>query len=642
MFKKVLSKGKIGGVKLENRFVMPPMGSNHGEPGGKVGDKLIEYYSARARGGFGLIIIEFVCVDPVGKAIPGQLMLDTDENIDGFKKLADRIHADGSKVFMQIHHAGRQTHSVITGTQPVAPSPIPCPVNKDLPKELTIDEIYQIIDRFADTAYRAKVAGYDGVEIHGAHGYLVGQFMSGYTNKRIDEFGGDLAGRMKFPIEIVKKIKEKCGKDFPISFRISGRERVDSGLDIQETVIISKALEKAGVDAIHVSTGVYATMPYIIAPPHISNGYLLKDALAVKQAVDIPVIAVGRINDPVMAEEIIDKGIADFVSLGRAAIADAEFPNKVKENKIDEIAPCVGCLTRCQGIAGIDPEDKGVSCMINPFTGHELTMKIKPTENPKNIVVVGGGVGGLETAWVAAARGHNVTLFEKSNKLGGVVNPGCIPPNKHELARALRYYVQMCKKHGVNIKLNTEVNEQTIIDLNADEVIIATGSVPATLSVENEGIQIVQAIDILGGNVLAGQKVLIVGGGLVGIETAEYLLSQGRAATVIEMTDNVGSDHHPSIRYFINKTLQQGGVEVLTNTKVEKFTKDGAICSTTEGERVFSGYDMVALAVGANPYNPLEKKLKGKVKSLHIIGDAKQPRRIIDAVEEGARLALKL
>lgn len=260
---------------------------------------------------------------------------------------------------------------------------------------------------------------------------------------------------MKFAVELIKNIKEKCGQDFPSIFRISGDERVESGRTIKETVIITKALEKAGADAVHVSTGVYASMPYMVAPANVPNGFNLGAAEAVKKEVSIPVIAVGRINDPVMAEDVIDKGIADFVALARASLADPEFPNKVKENRIAEISPCVGCLTRCNGMPGIDPDDHGISCMINPFCGHEHFMKITQTDSPKNVIVVGGGPAGLEIAWVAAARGHKVTLLEKSNQLGGQVLPASIPPWKHELARALKYYILMCKKYGVDIKLRS-------------------------------------------------------------------------------------------------------------------------------------------------------------------------------------------
>ena len=638
MYNKIFEKGNIGKLELDNRLVMAPMGSHYG----KINEGAIAYYAARAKGGFGLLITEFTCVDQVGKAQPDQLMIDSDDYIPEFKKLTDRIHEEGGKIFLQLQHSGRQATHYVTGMQPVAPSPIPCPMIGEMPRELTVEEIYEIIEKFGEGAVRAQKAGYDGVDISGGHGYLVAQFLSSYSNKRSDEFGGDINGRAKFAVELIENIKKKCGKDFPVSFRISGDERVEGGRKANETAIIARILEEAGVDAISVTAGVYGSMQYIIPPANVLNGYNLADAEVIKKAVNVPVIVVGRINDPIMVEDVLARGIADFVALGRASLADSEFPNKVKENRTGEISPCVGCMTRCVGAPGIDPGDTGVSCMLNPFSGHELTMKITKTENPKNIVVIGGGLGGLEAAWVSAARGHKVTLFEKNNKFGGQVVPGSVPPAKHELGRAIKYYVTMCKKYGVDIKLGAEADVDTIIAANADEIILATGSTPITPNIPNDGITIVQAIDVLRGKVTAGKNALVVGGGLVGLETAEYLLTLNSKATVVEMKDKAGEGLNQSTQYFIFKNLKEGGVDVLTNTKVEKFTRDGAICTDPSGEVNLSGYDMVILALGSKAYNPLEESLKGKVKSLHLIGDAVRPRRIVDAVEEAARLAISL
>nr|HML48064.1 FAD-dependent oxidoreductase [Clostridia bacterium] len=389
-------------------------------------------------------------------------------------------------------------------------------------------------------------------------------------------------------------------------------------------------------------TGVYASMPYMVAPQNVPQGFNVDAAHAVKKAVTVPVIAVGRIIDPTMAEDVLAEGKADFIALGRASLADPAFPNKVKEGKADEISPCVGCLTRCNGAPGVDPDDRGVSCMINPFCGHEQTMRITKAEKPKKVVIVGGGVGGLEAAWVAAARGHHVTLFEKRDKVGGQVIPGSVPPYKQELSRAIRYYATMCKKYGVAMRLGVEASARDILSLKPDEVILATGSKPAALDIPNEGIPVVQAVDVLSGKAMAGSRILIVGGGLVGLEIAEYLLTQNRQPTVVEMLDKAGEGLSPSIQYFVFKALKEGNVDILTGTKVKKFTKDGAICDSPQGEITLRGYDMAVLAIGSQANNPLKDELKGKVKSLHVIGDAETPRRIVDAVEEGARLALAL
>jgi len=597
---------------------------------------------ARASGGFGLIITEFACISEEGKAVPGELMITRDDYIPGFKKLTEAIHKAGGKIALQIHHAGRETMSAITGRQPVAPSPIPCPVNREIPKELTTEEVYQLIEKFGEAALRAQKAGFDAVEIHGAHGYLVSQFLSPYTNKRIDEFGGDLTGRMKFAVELIKKIKKKCGQDYPLIFRISGEERVEGGMGIRETAAVARGLAEAGADAIHVSTGVYASLVWTVAPYNVPQGYNLAAAETVKKAVNVPVIAVGRIVDPLMAESVVASGIADFVALGRASLADADFPLKVQQNRIQEISPCVGCMTRCQGVPGVRPDDHGVSCMVNPFAGHEDTMVIRKTAKPKKVVVVGGGPGGLVAAWVAAARGHQVILMEKSAQLGGQFLPAAVPPGKQELARAIRFYIEMCKKYNVEILLNLEADAALVESLQPDVVILATGAVPKELHVPNQGLPVVQAVDILAGKGSPGQRNLIVGGGQVGLETAKYLLNQNRQATIIEILGSVGEDMHVHIKHFLFKTLETGGVEILTNMEVKEFTKDGALCQSDKGERKLTGYDLAILALGSEAYNPLEQELRSRLKEVHVIGDAAKPRNAVVAIDEGALLALEI
>lgn len=641
MFESLLQSGNIGNVRLKNRMIMPAMGCGHGGMDGSVTDDLIEYFAARAKGGFGLVITEYTFVDPAGKANPGQLAIYSDAFIPGCRRLTNRIHTEGGKIFMQLHHAGRETMQQTTGAQPVAPSAIPCPMLGGQPRELTTEEVYDLIEKFGDAAVRAQKAGFDGVELHAAHGYMIAQFLSSYVNKRTDEFGGDLTGRSRFAVEIIQNIKKKCG-DFPVCVRISGEELVEGGRQITETKALAKLLERGGADALHISLGVYAVMPYMVPPSNVPIGFITKYAEAVKKSVKIPVITVGRINDPVLADSLIEDGIADFVSFGRASLADAEFPLKVQENRIDEISPCVGCMTRCNGTPGILPGDYGVSCAFNPFSGHESSLKIKAAASPKNVVIAGAGVGGLEAAWIAAARGHRVLVLEKAAKAGGQVLPGCMPPNKSELARAIKYYLTMCKKYGAEIRYNTEAAAESILACKPDVVILATGATPIRPNIPNEGIRVTQANDILSGNAPMGYNNLVVGGGMVGLETAEFLLSENRRATVVEMLDKAGADMNGSVAFFVFKALREGGVEIRTNTKVERFTSDGAVCSGKDGEILLSGFDNVILAIGSKAYNPLEESLKGKISELHVIGDAIQPRRIAAAVEEAARLAVNI
>ena len=643
MFENVLEKGKIGKVELRNRFVMPAMGSGHSERDGSVGEESIEYYAARARGGFGLIITEYVGVDPDGMGARNQFKIYSDEHTNGFIKLAEVVHSHGSKIFMQLHHGGKWADSRISGHPTVSASPIPWHVRDETILELSTQGVYDLIEKFGDAAFRAKKAGYDGVELHGAHGYLIPQFMSTYMNRRIDEFGGDILGRSRFATGVVRNIKQKCGGDFPVIMRLSGDETADGGMRLNETRVMARLLEEAGTDALHVSAGMpsaYGDKGYSLASFRTPMGFLTYLAEEIKKSVKIPVITVGRIVDPAMADSIIRDGMADFVSLGRASLADAEFPKKVLEGRTDEISPCIGCMSLCLTGPGPDGVSPGASCALNPFSGHEFDMKIEPAAKKKTIAVVGAGVGGLEAAWVSAARGHDVVLYEKNGRPGGQAFTAGMPPNKQGFMLAIKYYMAMCKKHGVDIRLNAEVTADTVLSLNPDAVILSTGAIPMSLNVPNEGIAVAQATEVLHGELVPGKNVLLVGGGLVGLETADFLLHQMRTPTVVEMLDSAGEDLVGKETFI--KSLHDGGVKIMTGTKVERFTKDGAVCSTPEGEITLSGFDMVVLAVGSKPYNPLEKELQGKIPELHVIGDAKEVRRIKDAVREAAELAIRI
>ena len=497
---------KIGTMEVKNRFVMPAMGTNYAEADGTVSQQMIDYYVERAKGGFGLCVVEVTAIHPAGKAISRQVGLFSDKFIDGFKKLVDGVHKEGAKICIQLHHCGRQTTPETNGGYtPVAPTSIICPVNQVLPHELTTEEVYQTIEDFAMAARRAKEAGADAIELNGAHGYLIAQFMSPYSNKRLDEFGGNFTSRMRFPIEIIRAIRSEIGSGMPIIFRFSGEDKVEGGRDITEGQMIARMVTENGVDAVSISNGTYASLSWMSGPGARPQGYNSYAAEAVKKVVDVPVITAGCIKDPQVAKELILQGKADFVALGRTSIADPEFPNKTRINLVDEISPCISCLQGCLGQLFVGDQ---VGCLINPFTGKEGTMKITQTDSPKKVVVVGGGPAGLEAAWISAKRGHDVVLYEEKEVLGGQFRLAGIPSTKHDIITALKYYIRMCDKYGVEIKLGNEFTDESMRVENPDAVIIATGGKPLIPNIKGiNNPRFVDAIDVLDGRKPVGNKV---------------------------------------------------------------------------------------------------------------------------------------
>ncbi|NLL46768.1 MAG: FAD-dependent oxidoreductase [Clostridiales bacterium] len=641
-FKVLFSPIRIGNMEVPNRFVVPPMGTNLGNPDGTISQEMIDYWEARAKGGWGLIIVEVTAVDPLGKAIPFQPCLFDDSFIPSFKKLADTVHRYGTKIAVQLHHAGRQTSSQIMGEQPVAPSPVPCLVSKEMPRELSTGEVYEMIEKFGDAALRARKAGLDAIEVHGAHGYLIGQFMSPHSNKRVDEFGGSFHNRMRFPVEVVRNIRRKVGGAFPVIFRISGDERVTGGINIEESRAAARVLEDAGVDALHVSVGVYGSMQYIIPPADIPPGFLLPYSEEIKKAVSVPVIGVGRINHPALAKDAILSGKADLLSWGRQSLADPETPNKVAAGLIEDISPCIACNQGCVGYI-FDPDKMKATCLVNPFCGREGKMKIEPAVKKKKLVIIGGGPGGLEAAWVAAARGHSVLLFEKESVPGGQFRVGAIAPAKQEITKSISFYTHMGRKYGVDFRFGVEAKAEQIIAEKPDVVIIATGaeaSIPDIPGIDNP--KVVTSTEILLGLKDPGTRVLVIGGGMVGSETADLLGEHGHEVTIAEMSPEIGRDVQESVRYFLFRRLKKYKTTIYTNTTVKEITND-SVRAEKDGEEIeLRGFDTIVIAVGATSVNTLERELDGKVPELYVIGDASETRKAIDAIEEGASIAIRL
>ena len=626
----------INSVTIKNRLVVPAMGTNLAHPDGTVSESLIDFLAARAKGGFGMIITEAVGISSETKAVRHELGLWDDKFIPGMKKLVDAIHSHDSKVFVQLLHPGRQTSKRLS-KRIVAPSPIPCPIGVDIPEELTVAEIERIVLAFAENAVRAREAGADGVELHGANGYLLAQFMSRGTNCRNDAYGGGYEGLMRFPLEVVRKVRDLAGEDFPIIFRISGDERLPGGRTIEETSLITQRLESAGVDAFHISTGAYGSVQYMVPPMSVSPGFNVADAWYIKQNTSKPVIAVGRISDPALAENILATGRADLVALGRSSIADPELPNKAFQGRSADICWCLACN---QGCIGRVFQGKPLACMINPQAGREKEMELHPAEASRKIMVIGGGPGGMEVARTAALRGHQVELFEKSSNLGGQLNLAAVPPCKQDMAKGAAYLAQQLRKTGVKVHLDHEVTVDTIKEMSPDAVVIATGArsiIPGIPGVKQANV--CTALDILKGSFRPGKNILVIGGGLIGAETADHLSGLSRRkVTVIELLPDIATDMESSSRLFLFDRLERKKVRIITDAMVKEIKDDQVFFKQGGEEKYISGFDTFVLAVGVTSANSLESAVRGipGIRSVHVVGDALRPGRVIDAIAGGA------
>lgn len=629
---------RVGRVEFRNRIVMPAMSTNFSNTDGSVSQRQIKYYSERAKGGVGLIITEAICVESrFGKLSPTQLCIDHDKYLAGLNELVEEVKRHGARIAAQLHHAGRRAQW-INGERPLAPSDhLPSPAGIT-PKTLSKEEISFLINCFAEGARRAKAAGFDAVEVHGAHGYLIAQFLSPYTNRRTDEYGGDLKGRSKFAIEVVRRIKEIVGSDYPVIFRISADEFIEGGLTLNETKVISAMLEDVGVDILHVSAGAYETRHWTSAPPSIPPGHLVPLAAEIKKTVEIPVITVGRITDPELANKIIAEGKADFVAMGRALIADPFMPKKAMEGKLNEIRKCIGC-NRCLTRFG---DMLHVKCSINPTVGREAEAKIVPTNNPKKVIVIGGGPAGLEAAYIASLRGHGVTLFEKKDKLGGQLLIASVPPYKETLKVFMEYLISKVKEAGVKIKTGVEVTPETVEKETPDVVIVATGASPIIPKIAGVNLpSVVTAWDVLLGKAKVGDSVVVIGGGMVGCETAEFLADTGKSVTIVEMLEKIAIDVDFRTRVFLLQRLENKRVRMLVKTKVEEITPKGIVASQ-DGKKTTIPGDTFVLAVGAKPERQLYETLKRTFKDIHIIGDCVNPRKILEAIEEGFLVGLHI
>lgn len=628
----------MGSLRIANRIVMPPMATNFAEADGTVSERQIAYYRRRAQGGVGYITFEHTGILPQGKASPNMALIDKDEKIPSFQKLTTAIHQAGGKIVIQINHAGRQTSASITGLPIVAPSPIPCPVRKEMPHPLSKEEIQMIIEAFAQAAKRVQAAGADGVEIHMAHGYLLAQFLSPFSNQRNDEYGGSLENRLAVPLQVLRAVRQTVGPQFPIICRLSADEYVEGGLKISESKEIAKNLEKNGADALHISACLAASV-YLNHPPYYApEGIFVPLAQEIKSVVSIPVITVGRIRTPHLANQILKEKKADLISMGRALIADPDLPHKAFQGKTEEIIPCISC-NRC--ILSI--RRGALQCAVNPEAGRENSLRISPTTSPKKVCIIGGGPAGMKAAEVAARRGHHVTLYEAKKELGGQFLWAALPPHKAVLREFISYLQVQLAKLPIKIFCAHPFDPSLLEKDKPDVAILATGSKP--LQPDLPGIQEARTFSIweaLSQPHLLGSKILIVGGGGIGAEVADYLSERGQKVTLVEMREGIALDLVVHLQHFLNLRLRSKGVEILTSTKAVRFGPDGLWVEDKEGLKKLSGFDSIVVAMGAIPQNELAPILKDKVPEVYIIGDAVKPREVMEAILEATETAAKI
>lgn len=640
-FSKLLQPIQVNSMRLRNRVMMPAVATKLGTESGAVSQRFIDFYVERARGGTALIVIENTCIDwPLGKGGVAPIRLDNDKYIIGMGDLGEAVHRFGAKIATQLQHTGAATGWVNTeGEHPIAPSPLPI---KDggMAREMTKEDIERVIHLFAEAARRTQMAGFDAVELHGAHGYILTQFLSPAFNKRTDEYGGDINNRMRFPLEVLRAVRAQVGPDFAVLYRYSVDEHLENGLPLEEAQIFARALEENGADLISVTAGVgMGSREWVFPPMYVERGCNRHLGRAIKEVVSVPVAVVGRINDPYTAENILQEDDADIVCLGRPLVADPALVAKAAAGHPEDIIPCISCNDGCIGRTHIH---RRLGCVVNPRTGNEEETILKLADVPKRVLVVGGGPGGMETAAVAAERGHRVILCEKGERLGGQLLLGGIPSFKDEINTYRQFLVTRLKKQWVEVRTGTEVTPEWVTHLQPDIVVVATGAVPSCPPFPGADRDEVITFDTaLRSPEAVGQQVVVIGGGETGCETALFLARSDpdREVTIVEMLDAILLTAEKANRMMLEKLLSAEGITVLTNCTVQAVSDKGLEVMHNGSPSTLVA-DTVVCAMGTRPQGAeLRDALVEQGIEAYAIGDCVAPRKIWYATHEGAEIA---
>jgi 2,4-dienoyl-CoA reductase-like NADH-dependent reductase (Old Yellow Enzyme family)/NAD(P)-dependent dehydrogenase (short-subunit alcohol dehydrogenase family) len=632
---------RIGTMTAKNRLLMSAMSINFGvDAAGRVNDQLVEYFTARARGGVGMMLVGGGAVHPTGLELPDLPKLWDDGCIPSLQAMVAAVRPYDCRFGVQLMHGGRQSYH----DQKVAPSPIPAPaVVKGIPRELTPEQIQELVAAFGDAARRCREAGFDFIEIHAAHGYLINQFLAPNANRRTDAYGGSFENRTRFLMELFRDIRGKCGEDFPVGLRINGEDYIDNGWGLEEACRLAVLLERAGAAYLHVSAGVYGSRQLTIPSMYAPHGCFVHLAEAVKRCVSIPVAAVGRIKTPELAEEVIREGKADLVALGRALLADPEFPAKARRGAAAEIRPCIGCCLGCiHAVLALEPG----GCVINPGVGREYLLKDEAAAPvPRKVLVVGAGPAGMAAARSAALRGHRVTICDRRPHSGGLLRLAAIPPGRGELADILDFFEADLRRRQVDLRLGTPVTGELIAALAPERALLATGSLPELPVIKGFSqtrLNVATVVEVLDGEVAPGERVLILGGGQAGLVLADHLACAGRRVVVLNRRRHFAEELSSNDRFYLRERLKGDRVTLHKGVAVREFLPRGVRFAVDGVESTLEGFDTLVVAEGMQAVREARRLLEAAGVPVELIGDAREPRSLMLAISEGEEAARSL